>query len=190
MPKLIILSAPSGAGKTTLCSMLLRAHPKALALSISCTTRAPRTGEVGGREYFFLTKEAFEARIQKGDFAEWAQVHGNYYGTLKETLLSNFAKGQSVVLDIDVQGSALLQAAFPDQCVTIFITPPNFDELRSRLEARGQDPKEVIDRRMANAKKEMDRAKDFQHQIVNDDLQKAFTKLNTLVSAILNEETT
>jgi guanylate kinase len=180
-----LLVAISGAGKTTLCQRLLRDFPQ-LTLSISCTTRAPRGNEKNGREYHFLTRPEFERRIQAEEFAEWANVHGNYYGTLKSTILEAWDRGRSVLLDIDVQGAASLRAAFPDRIFSVFISPPNLDTLEARLRARGTDSEEVIARRMANARKELDAAPEFHHVLVNDDLERAYQELAHLIRSALN----
>ena len=134
-PQLIVISAPSGAGKTTLCQKLLKDFPE-LVLSISSTTRAPRGSEQNGKEYLFLTPEEFKAQIAASRFAEWAQVHGNYYGTSKDVIERAFDSGKSVLLDIDVQGAESLRQAYPDQCHSIFIAPPSLMVLESRLRAR------------------------------------------------------
>src|SRR3712207_1693695 len=123
-PKLIVVSAPSGAGKTTLCQKLLADFPERLVLSISSTTRPPRGSEKHGREYFFLSREEFEAEIQAGAFAEWAKVHDNYYGTSRHVIDAAFERGRSVLLDIDVQGAASLAEAYPEATYRVFIAPP------------------------------------------------------------------
>ncbi|SCX77430.1 guanylate kinase [Desulfoluna spongiiphila] len=166
-----IVSAPSGAGKSTLCQELLTVCPD-ITYSISHTTRAPRGGEEDGRDYHFVTREAFQERIAKGLMAEWAEVHGNYYGTSLETLEATVAQGIDVLLDIDVQGARQMCEALPE-CVTIFIMPPSVDELRARLEKRGTDSPETIEKRMANAVGEMDQRDFYRHVIVNDDLAEA-----------------
>ncbi|MBI2712731.1 MAG: guanylate kinase [Bdellovibrio sp.] len=179
-PFLIVISAPSGAGKTTLCQRLLVEFPN-LKLSISSTTRAPRGSEKDGVEYHFLTSEAFKDGIDQGRFAEWAQVHGNYYGTAKQTIESNFKKGYSVLLDIDVQGAELLRQAFPKQCFSIFIAPPSMEELERRLRARKTEREEVILKRLENAKSEMDQKHLFDAVVVNDSLDNAYAQLKALV---------
>jgi guanylate kinase len=168
---LYIVSAPSGAGKSTLCRILTERLPE-LRYSISTTTRPPREGEVDGRDYFFTDVETFKAGIQHNKWAEWAEVHGNYYGTSAEFIDHERAAGQDVLLDIDVQGAAQLRVKYPD-AVTIFIMPPSLDVLRQRLEQRGADSPETIDKRMANARQEMAQRDVYQHIIVNDRLEKA-----------------
>lgn len=180
-PRLIVLSAPSGAGKTTLCQRLLAQHPDQLILSVSTTTRLPRGTEREGVEYFFVTPGEFQARIKKGEFAEWAEVHGNRYGTSKSFLQSAFDQGKSVLLDIDVQGAESLRKAYPDQSILFFISPPSLQELEFRLRARGTDTEESIQMRMANARAEMERLSLFDHVITNDDLERAYEELTRLL---------
>lgn len=166
-----IVSAPSGAGKSTLCRELLEVYPD-ITYSISHTTRAPRAGEVAGVDYHFISKEGFQERIEKGLMAEWAEVHGNYYGTSLETLEASVSKGIDVLLDIDVQGARQMCEAMPE-CVTIFIMPPSVEELLARLEKRGTDTPETIEKRMKNATGEMNQSDFYRHVIVNDDLDDA-----------------
>jgi len=179
-PYLIVISAPSGAGKTTLCRRLLDDFPS-LLLSISSTTRPPRGTERHGHEYFFLTVQEFEDQIQRGCFAEWARVHGNYYGTSKAVIENAFLDGKSVLLDIDVQGAEKLKLAFPTQCYRIFITPPSLAELEFRLRARGTETEETIQKRLKNAQVEMATSKDFDYIVVNDSLDRAYMELKTLL---------
>ena len=182
--RLIVISAPSGAGKTTLCQRLLRDFEE-LELSISSTTRAPRGQEQHGKEYLFLSQDDFKARIERGDFAEWALVHGNYYGTSKEVITSAFKRGKSVLLDIDVQGAESLKKSFPRESVLIFISPPSLEVLEQRLRARGTDKEESIQRRMKNARDEMARIPAFERVIVNDDLERSYVELKQIVKEAL-----
>jgi guanylate kinase len=186
MSRLIVVSAPSGAGKTTLCQRLLRDFSQ-LRLSVSCTTRAPRGQEKHGQDYFFLSKDEFKAKIAAGDFAEWAEVHGNFYGTLKSTIEQNLRAGLSVLLDIDVQGAASLRKAFPKEAVTIFVSPPSLDELEKRLRSRGTDSEESVARRMANARREMQEAPHFDRVILNDQLERAYSELHTFIRKAIEE---
>lgn len=182
---LIVISAPSGAGKTTLCARLLQDFPE-LTLSISSTTRAPRGQEKHGTEYFFLTRPEFESQIQAGRFAEWALVHGNYYGTSKDVIEKAFASGKSVLLDIDVQGAASLASSYPKETFRVFISPPSVAELEARLRSRGTDSEETIQKRVKNAEEEMKRLPEFDKVVINDQLDRAYTELRELIRGRLN----
>ena len=171
-----MISAPSGAGKTTICARLLRDYPQ-IRLSISSTTRAPRGTEQNGKEYFFLSIPEFEKQIQRDRFAEWAKVHGNYYGTSRDVVEEAFQKSHPLLLDIDVQGSASLRKAYPDETALIFIAPPSLEALEQRLRSRGTDSEETIARRMSGARAEMARQNEFDKIIVNDDLDRAYNEL-------------
>jgi guanylate kinase len=186
LPRLIVISAPSGAGKTTLCQRLLRDFPGELALSVSSTTRAPRGQEKHGHEYFFLSQEEFKKEIDQGDFAEWALVHGNYYGTSKKTIRDAFAQKKSVLLDIDVQGAQSLKSAFPIEAYRIFIAPPSLAELEKRLRSRGTDKEETIQKRLKTAQDEMTHKERFDRWIINDELETAYADLKKIVRAALN----
>ena len=181
LPCLVIVSAPSGAGKTTLCARLLEDFPS-IKLSISSTTRPPRGQEVHKKHYFFLTRPEFEAKIAAGGFAEWALVHNHYYGTSKETIETCFANNQNVLLDIDVQGSASLRASYPTRNLSLFISPPDLPTLEARLRGRGTDSEETILRRMKNAATEMNQAHLFDQLIVTDVFDVAYQKLFSAVS--------
>jgi guanylate kinase len=185
-PLLIAISAPSGAGKTTLCKQLLKDFGEELTLSISSTTRSIRGEEENGKDYFFVSKESFEEKIKDGAFAEWANVHDQYYGTAKETIEKSFSEGKSILLDIDVQGAKSLKQTYPNRCVTIFIAPPSMKTLEERLRGRGTDPEESIQRRLENARKEMDARFDFDLILVNDSLEKTYKTLKEKVQAVLN----
>jgi guanylate kinase len=181
MNKLVVISAPSGAGKTTLCQKLLVDFPE-LRLSISSTTRAPRGTEVHGKEYFFLPRPEFEKKIQAGEFAEWAEVHGNYYGTDQAFIRESFSLGKSILLDIDVQGAKSLSLLHPEDCLLIFIEPPSVAELERRLRSRGTESEENIQKRLKNARTEMLAAPDFHHRVVNDSFDHAYLQLFTIVA--------
>jgi len=176
-----IISAPSGTGKTTLCRALRRCFPD-IRYSVSYTTRPPREGEQDGIDYHFITKEDFEAGLARGLWAEWAQVHGNYYGTSAEFLEKTVAAGQDVLLDIDVQGARQILKRFPDS-VTVFIMPPSMVELKRRLTQRGTDAPEVIDRRLTNAASEIAQKDLYRHLIVNDQLDDAIKAFIALIGA-------
>lgn len=189
-PLFIVISAPSGCGKSTLIDLLLQEYPE-LTYSISCTTRAPRGEEEDGIDYHFLSHERFEELIAQGAFIEYANVHGNYYGTLAAPIKEVLAEGNSMILDIDVAGAAKVRHQVfhhlpPDDPLRvgytdIFINPPSMDELRVRLEGRGTDSKEVIERRLENAEGEMERAHEYMYQIVNDDLRIAYKQLCEII---------
>ncbi len=172
---LLVLCAASGTGKTTLATMLCENFP-ALTFSVSCTTRAPRIGEVDGKEYFFMDETEFIKCKDSGYFAEWAKVHDNYYGTPKKNLLSVLEKGKDVLFDIDVQGAAQIKQSIPESCL-VFILPPSFDALCKRLQKRKQDSTQVIARRLTNAKEEILKATQCDYWIVNDDLEQAYKDL-------------
>jgi guanylate kinase len=178
---LYILSAPSGAGKTTLVHLLLEKDPD-IRLSISTTTRAPRTGEEDGRAYHFVDLPTFRERIACGDFLEWAEVHGNYYGTSKRWIEAEMAAGRDVLLEIDWQGAQQVCKLFP-AAIGIFILPPSLETLQSRLSGRGTDSVETVARRIAAARDEMQHAPEFDYIIINDDLQRALGELHTVVDA-------
>jgi guanylate kinase len=180
--RLIILSAPSGAGKTSLVKALLEDPSLQLRLSISTTTRAPRPGEQHGREYFFTDVPTFERRIAQGDFLEWARVHDNLYGTAVADVQQALDRQEQLLLEIDWQGAEQIRARFaPGQLMSIFILPPSLAELRRRLESRGQDSQAVIDRRVAAAEAEMAHANEFDHVIMNQDFSVALAELKRLI---------
>lgn len=183
---LIVISAPSGAGKSTLCGRLLRDFPGRLKLSISTTSRLPRGSEQNAVEYFFTDNTDFKARIDAGEFAEWALVHGNYYGTQKATIEGFWKAGRHVLLDIDVQGAASLKALYGERCFTVFIAPPSMEELEKRLRGRGTDSEETIQKRMRNAAGEMARKVEFDRIVVNDDFERARRELDTAVREFMD----
>lgn len=171
----LVLSAPSGTGKSTLARRMLQEFPN-LDFSISCTTREPRPGEVNGRDYFFVSRDEFAHRRKLNDFAEWAEVHGNLYGTPLSDLRTRLAAGHDVVFDIDVQGAAQIRLNIRD-AVLVFILPPSLEELEARLRKRGHDDDESIARRLENAAREMELAAWYDAVIVNDDLDRAYGDL-------------
>jgi guanylate kinase len=173
--RLFIISAPSGTGKTTLCSAVLNRFPDML-YSVSYTTRKPRNGEQNGIEYHFIKKGDFKDKIEDGQWAEWAEVHGNYYGTSAEFLDKGLDSGRDIILDIDVQGTIRLLEQYPE-AVTIFVMPPSIEELKRRLELRNTDSSEVIARRLENAILEMAKKDLYLHVIINDQLHKAIEQL-------------
>lgn len=177
----LIITAPSGTGKSTLIKRLLAEFPDA-GFSISCTTRSPRPGETDGQDYHFLTVEQFLTRIEAGDFAEWAKVHDNYYGTPKQGVLDMLAAGRDVVFDIDVQGAKALKGNL-DLGRTVFILPPSRQDLEKRLARRGSDSPETIAKRISNAKAEIEQADWFDHIVVNDMLERAYDELRAVYLA-------
>ena len=176
---LFVVTAPSGAGKTSLTKALLEATP-GLKLSTSYTTRPPRPGERNGREYHFVDEPTFLAMRERGEFLENALVHGNRYGTSKKVIAETLERGQDLVLEIDWQGAAQVRGLYPD-CVGIFILPPSVEELERRLRARGQDADDVIARRLANARAEMAHADEFEYRIINKDFDTAKAELAKIV---------
>jgi guanylate kinase len=177
----LVLSAPSGAGKSTLVERLRAEFPH-FAYSVSCTTRAPRSGERDGVDYHFLTREEFLSRREAGFFAEWAEVHGNLYGTPRAPVEEHLANGRDVLFDIDVQGALQVKSVFP-QGLFVFIQPPSRQELERRLRGRGTDSDEAIARRLGNALGELRQAARFDYLIVNDDLGTAVDELRAIYVA-------
>ncbi len=177
----IVVSAPSGAGKTSLCKEVVRRVP-GLAHSISYTTRAPRSHEVGGRDYHFVDEATFQRMVQSRDFAEWATVHGNLYGTSRHLLEADLAAGHDVVLDIDTQGAAQLRQVYPEG-VFVFVLPPSWEQLEDRLRARESDAPEEIARRLRRARDEMKYFKEYDYVIINDVLERAVGDLHAIIEA-------
>ena len=175
---LIVLSGPSGAGKSSILSQVMKQRQN-LCFSVSCTTRSPRPGEEHGKAYYFLEKEDFEAKIAAGEFLEHACVHGNYYGTLKSEVTSRLLQNKDVVLDIDVQGAMILKELCANdpllsKCAEfVFVSPPSLEILEKRLRGRGTETEEVVLRRLANAKGEIDRLGEYSYLIINDQLENA-----------------
>jgi guanylate kinase len=178
---LFIVSAPSGAGKTTLVRLLLESDPQ-IGVSISHTTRSPRPGEENGREYHFIDVPVFQEKIGRDEFLEWAQVHGNYYGTSKKWIEAEMVSGRDVVLEIDWQGAQQVRKAFP-QAIGVFILPPSMAILETRLSGRGTDSAEVIARRIAAAQDEMRHVDEFDYVIINGSLQQAVDEFQVIVKA-------
>ena len=176
-----VVSAPSGAGKTTLCRTVQKELP-GLAFSVSHTTRSPREGEVSGRDYHFVDVKKFRSLIDAGAFIEWAEVHGNLYGTSLEEIRRSLFGGEDLLIEIDVQGAAQLREKLPE-AVFIFILPPDLHTLEERLRGRGTDDDSSIQRRLAIAVREISRQTDYDYRIVNEDLQEATTKLAGIVQA-------
>ncbi|KUG29244.1 guanylate kinase [hydrocarbon metagenome] len=178
---LFVVCAPSGAGKSTLLAALCREFPE-LSFSVSATTRAPRPGEVDGRDYHFMSVEEFSRLRDTGHFAEWAKVHGNFYGTPMRPVVDQLASGKDVLFDIDVAGADQLRQVFSDGAY-VFILPPSRDELARRLSGRGTETPETLARRLANAAGEIAQAARFDYLVVNDDLETALDRLRAVYLA-------
>lgn len=187
--KLIIFSAPSGTGKSTIISWLMKEHKELnLAFSISCTSRAPRGTEKNGVEYFFLTPEEFRQRIDNDEFLEYEEVYENrFYGTLKSQVERQLEAGQNVVFDVDVKGGVNIKNYYGDKALSIFIQPPSIGELRRRLESRGTDAPDVIDQRIARAEFELTFADKFDRIVINDILEYAEADALEIIEKFLND---
>jgi len=179
---LLVISSPSGAGKTSLSRRLAAGHAE-IDLSISATTRAPRPGEADGREYHFVTREAFDAQVAAGAFLEWAEVHEHRYGTPRAPVEAALEAGRDVLFDIDWQGAATVAAALPKDTVRLFILPPTMEALSARLHGRAQDAHDVIARRLARARGEIARWRDYDYVIVNDAFERAYAEIEAIYLA-------
>jgi guanylate kinase len=177
--KLFVITAPSGAGKSSLIQAILKDDPS-LKLSISYTTRAPRPGEQDGREYHFVDEREFLAMRSRGEFLESAEVHGNRYGTAKRVISEALSRGHDLLLEIDWQGAQQVRQLHPD-CVGIFILPPSVEELERRMRSRGQDAEAVIQRRLSNARDELTHASEFKYRIINKDFEAAKGELSEII---------
>lgn len=177
--KLIVLTGPSGVGKGTLLKALLEHHPE-LQLSISVTTRAPRSGEMEGNHYYFVDRLAFEQMVAKGELLEWAEFSGNFYGTPRSAVEEKIAQGQWVILEIELQGARQIRHSFPD-ALRIFVLPPSFPELEHRIRQRGQDSEDAIARRLQRATEEIAAADEFDIQILNDDFERALKQIEAVL---------
>jgi guanylate kinase len=176
---LFVVSAPSGAGKTSLVHALLNINPH-IDLSVSYTTRDPRPGELDGKAYHFVSRETFLAMAKRGEFLESAEVYGNLYGTSQTWISQENAKGRDVLLEIDWQGAAQVRRLFPE-CISIFILPPSMEALEQRLKGRGKDNDEVISKRMAAVREDVAHVAEFDYVIINDNLNEALRELNAVV---------
>jgi guanylate kinase len=177
---LIIVSGPSGSGKTTVIRRLLEAGDLPLRLSVSATTRPPRPGERDGVDYYFWTRDQFEAEIAAGAFLEHAEVHGNYYGTLRREVDPYRQQGVGVILDIDVQGARQIRRQYPD-CVTVFLRTSSWETYEQRLRRRGTEDEAAIQRRLATARRELDCAGEYAYQVINDELDVAVAQLRAII---------
>jgi len=177
--RLIVFTGPSGVGKGTLLKALRQRYPN-LDVSISATTRSPRSGEVHGKDYFFLSRDEFMAMVDRGEFLEWAEFAGNLYGTPKATLANQIAAGRWVILEIELEGARQVRRTFPD-ALQLFVLPPSLEELEHRIRQRGQDDNQSIQQRLHRAQEEIQAAPEFDVQIINDDLDEALQKLETAI---------
>lgn len=176
---IFVVSAPSGAGKTTLCTKIMTQFPE-LAYSISHTTREPRANERDGIDYFFITVDDFKQRVEENLWAEWAEVHGNFYGTSLKFIEDKMAEGKHLLLDIDVQGAKQFKSTFPE-ATTIFIMPPSIEVLQQRLRQRRTDSDDIIEKRVANASDEISQSSFYEHIIVNDSLSRAEQQMAAII---------
>jgi guanylate kinase len=185
--KLIVVSAPSGAGKTTIVRTLMAKYPSML-FSVSATTRPQRGAEVHGRDYFFLTKEEFERRIKDGELVEWEEIYGNYYGTLKSEVNRALHNGRIMMFDIDVKGGLSIKKHYPDDTVLIFIKPPSVEALHRRLLDRKTEDEATVARRMTRVPMELEKGNEFQYQVVNEDLKTALAAVEAILTTHTNVE--
>jgi guanylate kinase len=181
--RLVVISAPSGAGKSTVARAILEAHPT-LGFSVSATTRQVRNGEQEGRDYFFLTKEEFRRRIEAGDFVEWEEIYGNYYGTLRQEVDRALEEGRHILFDIDVKGGLSIRSRYPESLL-IFIRPPSLQVLHERLRNRKTEDDAAVSLRMERVPLEMQLGVGFDYQVVNDELPRAIAEVNAVVSRYL-----
>ena len=179
MSKLFVISGSSGVGKGTVIKKFLESHPS-FKLSVSCTTRRPREGEVHGKNYFFLTREEFESCIKKGEFVEWAEFSGNMYGTQRPYIDEKLKEGKNLILEIDTKGALNVKKIMPE-AILIFILPPSFEELEARLRGRHTETEEAIQKRLESTKLEMENSKYFDYQIINDSVENAVKKLEEIM---------
>jgi guanylate kinase len=177
---LIVISAPSGGGKSTVVCALRRKYPS-LLFSVSATTRPRRPGEVDGREYFFLTKEEFRRRVEAGDLVEWEEIYGDYYGTLKSEVDRAVAGGRVMLFDVDVKGGLSIKRMYGESAVLIFLEPPSLEVLQQRLRGRRTESEEALAQRMARVQLEIEQGKKFDYQIVNDELARTIAQVDAIV---------
>ncbi|OAP40583.1 guanylate kinase [Sinorhizobium glycinis] len=179
---MLVISSPSGAGKSTIARNLLEADPE-LSISVSVTTRAKRSSEIEGRHYYFKTIREFEALRATDSLLEWAEVHGNFYGTPRDAVEAAMAEGRDMLFDIDWQGAQQLQEKMAGDVVSIFILPPSMAELQSRLHRRAEDTEEVIATRLANSRAEIEHWREYDYIVLNDDLDRAFSSVRSIIEA-------
>jgi guanylate kinase len=178
---LVVVSGPSGCGKGTICKELLGRN-KDIIISISATTRKPRNGEVEGVNYFFIDKEQFDAMVQNDEFIEYANVHGNFYGTPKKFVLDKLKNGENILLEIDVQGAIQIKKMYPE-AILIFIVPPSMEELKNRIVGRGTESESDIEKRYENAFKELEYIKEYEYMVINDEVIAAVEKIESIIMA-------
>lgn len=181
--RLIVVSAPSGSGKTTIAKKILEKFPF-IKFSVSATTRPKRNGEVDGKDYFFLTREEFEKKIQNGELLEWEEIYGNYYGTLKSVVETALKNGDVLLFDVDVNGAISIKRKFPDDAVLIFIKPPNMEVLKERLRRRGTENEEQLKKRIERVPMELEKSSYFDYIFVNDKLEDT---VKAVLRAVFNE---
>lgn len=181
--QILLISGPSGSGKSTLINRLMK-EEKDIYFSISCTTREIRQGEKDGVDYYFLSVDEFKKGIENGEFLEWALVHKNYYGTSLKPVLKAFSENKVVIFDIDVQGFDIARSKFKDEITSVFITTKSSTELRTRLEKRGTNSQEDIERRLNNAVGEMSHIKDYDYLLINDDLEQTYDKFKSIFKSL------
>lgn len=184
---ILVIVAPSGTGKSTLIEKLIK-EVASLSWSVSCTTRPQREGEVHGKDYFFISREEFIKRRDHGEFVEWAEVHSNFYGTLKSFVDEGLEEGKNLLFDLDVQGCDSFKAVYGQEANVIFIEPPSVGELKKRLVARATDKVEVIQERLKNAERELARSNDYDFKVVNDDFEEAYKNLKQITLKIIGDE--
>jgi guanylate kinase len=181
---IIIISAPSGAGKSSICEAVLAEDKKNITYSVSYTTRSHRQGEKNGKNYYFISEDKFKQMIKEKKFAEWAKVHGNYYGTSKELLNEALSVGKNIILEIDVHGGASIKKQYPNNSCMIFIMTPDFKTLEKRLMVRNIDSKETISMRMLNAKKELKYLSRYEYLVINKKLDEAVNAVKTIIKSL------
>lgn len=177
----IVFTGPSGVGKGTVLRAILARHPE-WYLSTSATTRSPRPGEINGKHYYFLSRPEFEAQVAQGEFLEWAEFAGHFYGTPRQPIMQHLAQGERVILEIELEGARQVRSSAPE-AVQIFMRPPSLAVLEERIRSRGQDSEEAIQRRLTRAKVEIASADEFDIQIINDDLERAIAELERVLAA-------
>lgn len=184
---LLVVSGPSGAGKGTICKSILEQNDH-IKLSVSATTRKPRTGEVHGVNYFFIEKEEFKTMIEQGEFLEYAQIYDNFYGTPKSAIMETLEKGQDVILEIEMQGARQVKEVYPEG-IFVFVLPPSLKELKNRIVGRGTETAEEIEKRFSCAFEEIKQIDDYDYFIVNQDVEKSVKELESIISSEKNKVT-